>query len=303
MSAAIIPRISQGMQIPYYEEGDHDPMIFSSEAQNKAIAVCNSLLKGKVVYGAAPGLTMSERGLLITIPRPGAGGSASTGGMFPFRVYNPTGSPANTFRVHGGVAIVEELFPVNTTPNDYQPEVGYIYNEVTATDQVYDTASSSEGTGANDVVLDSWLNGGGPAVFSTAIIWLELSQTLDSPGAVTSSLHFNYNTTKGVCIRTDQLDPFLETALLIPLALVFQTGTDEDGDLLSSYIVQLWNTQVVGVPIYPGRQASIFNLGKAIFPNEATYYGGDGNTYLNVSARVSIGTSPAANSNFIRINQ
>jgi len=302
-SVATMPRIHGGMKIPLFREGEDGPQIIDASGMNPIVQACNSFLNGKARFSNRLALTISESGFVLEVPRAAVGGSTAAGGMFPFRVYNPTGKPANTFRVHGGVAILEQLFPAVTTPNTFQPESAGLFFQVNTSDQVYDTSSTSEGIDTYDIVLNNWLSGGGPAIFDRCLIWLELSQVLDSPGAITASLHSGFDLVKPVSVRTDHSDPFLETALIIPLAYVYPTSTDEDGDLLSSYVVQLWDTQILNVPIYPGRMDSVFDPAKMIWPNEVTFYGGDGNLYRNTSEFVVIGTNPPASPYLIRINQ
>lgn len=306
MSTAVIPRISPGMQIPYYEEGDHDPQIFSSEAQNMTVAVCNSILKGKVVYGTTPGFLLSERGAIWTIPRRSAGGGTdSSGGMFPFRVYNPTGSPANTFRVHGGVALVPELFPSSTTPRDIQIDSTGKYQECDGTDLVYDTSSGSQGSDVNDIVLDNWDSGAG--FYTSCGIWLEVSQQIDVPGVIATQVSTQFNFLPPYCVKRVQPDtPDLLTTLIVPLAKIIPTSIDSDplnyGDLLGSTIIQFQREQVVW-PVQFGRFAGSYDSGRVCLPGECVQ-AADGNYWQLMTPYAKIGDNPVTSvDNWIRINQ
>jgi len=305
-SIATTPGINQGMLIPWFTPGRSRPSPFSSADMNKIVAVCNAVLNGKIVRGSTDALVISARNAVFQISRATSqGGSQGNDSMFPFRVYQPDGEPSNTFRIHGGVALVPELFPANTTPRTISIDRASKYQECAGTDLVFDSSSDSQGSDVNDIVLDNWDRGDGSFYISCGI-WLEVSQRLDSPGTVLTQIVTGFDFLPSYCIkRIDPDIPELLTVLMVPIAKIIPTSIDTDplnyGDLLSSITVQFQREQAVW-PIQFGRYAGTYNSGRVCLPNESVF-ASDGNFWMNMAPYAIIGSDPILASEFIRINQ
>ena len=297
------PKLEPGMRLEYYRPGEGKPNLFSAEDANVERALLNAFAASKVVVGTRPGFNLSERGAVFTVPKSSAASnSGSSGGFHPFKVYNPTGAAANTFRVRGGYVWAPELFPASTTQREIDVADTHVLQEVSGTDGISWT-SDDEGSSANDLVLDDWDNGAA-GVHGFYSIWAEIYQVVSSPGVITMTIQGDFgplgdNAPPGFTQRFDTM-PGDEEKTYIPIARIIPTGYDGT-DITGARIVQFQNSNVSTLMALGGQSRFI-----GTYTDDRIYYPGDivfsvalGEWFINVDNNAIIGYVPGVASQWV----
>lgn len=294
------PRISAGMDIPYFREGEDDPQISSAEAMNRLVGAANCIVKAKAQYGSRPAVLVSERGMVIQFPRPTATTApvASTA-LHPFKIYHPDGAAANTFRVHGGYVMVPEFFPASTTPRLIDLDFAHVLRAADGTDGVTDN-SDSTGSGANDIILSNWNTGTG-SVYQFCGIWLTIYQSLGTAGTIQIIVEHGFNTLRPY-LTSWEFPGLHAIKTTVPIGIITATGfgtIPEDItapiDLASSTISQMLHSAVTGTySAGPARYNYTYIDQQFYFPGDIVLWATDGHIYVQSQpdGYASIGYSP-----------
>jgi hypothetical protein len=239
------PHLYQGLRLPYFQPGDGRPSVWSAGDMNKIVAVCNAILNAHISRGDSDSILISDHNLAFQLEQAAeAASGATSAGMHPFRVYNPTGEMASTFRIRGGYAIVPELFPASTTQRDFSTADSHSFVQVEETDGVYEV-SDEEGDATYDLDLSNWDNGLG-GLWSFWGIWLQIFQDLGDPGNIVVSIENQGGYIPAACtIHANSggvIGGDTETNY-IPLAMIFPTSFDGN-TLLAGTIHQLQHSSI-----------------------------------------------------------
>jgi hypothetical protein len=156
--------VSNGMEIPFFEEGPLGPQILNAKDMNVLVAVARAIVNARVVQDEEWGIDLSDSGLVLRVGNPPVSGANGVGGsQSAFRIKSVQGDYV-TARLWDGssdgatdIALAKEYSLRNSLAGESIYGVTHTYSYAAGPDSNNVYRTNSDGTNSQaEVVTPPW---------------------------------------------------------------------------------------------------------------------------------------------------